>query len=636
MITRPQALPAVFAHLDQHANPAVDMALWQALPHLSSPADETAIDMLVKRMRKPVVVSLIGNFAELEQRLQSLLLKRVHDLAPAIRQAIGSPDLHQRLGAIALIRLSEDFTLADMLGEGIRSRCHQTQKLAAQSLYGMTERWLDAANHRGELGDADHRTRCRQALCEGLRIAMTRWDHHRQRNVLEAVLWMGDALQAEIASLTSDSRRGVVQAMRGILTTSTDSRLAGFALQALAMSPLKEAAARAISQTTNPTFAAAILDNAWRLVDPRIQRAFRQVKLSPWLFGGTPLLDDLSESQMGTFARRIRESGGNGQDKFSLLRLLLASDSDIVREAAAWEIIADPSDKSAALLETLTSRRRDRIASLALRELQRRDPEFKVKPTIAGERGGGTSEQARDRVQAAWHQITQELEPGIEAMRACLVAHKALVLMLLRAKSASGRTPDRIKVLQVVLSLDVISDMQEQVYNLAYDPDIFVRASAVSMLPMLPGVISERILRAALNDPDDRVVANAIESIEELGATGLETQTEEKLSSSCARVRANAIKSLMRVENKQAAASLLEMLGNPSQAYRLSALWVVERSDLRSILNDVVRMAQDDPDERVRRRAQRLLRGWQTARSDGEDAKYSTARLFASNPGGEL
>jgi len=634
MMTGSQALPSVFAHLDQHANPAVDMALWQALPHLSAPADEAAVDLLVKRMRKPVVVSLIGHFAELEPRLQSLLQNRVHDLTPAIRQAIGSADLNQRLGAIELIRRSEDFTLVYMLGEAIRARCEKTHKLAAQSLYEMTARWLDLVDHGDELNDAGHRLRCCQSLCEGLRMAMTRWDHHRQRNVLEAALWMGDALKADITLLTSDSRHPVLQAIRGILKTSTDARLAGFALQALAMAPLKEVAARSISQTDDPTFAAAILDNAWRLVDPRIQLAFRQVKLSPWLFVGTPLLDGLNETQMANFARRIRESGGSGQDKFSQLRLLLASESDVVREAVIWEVIADRSHRATTLLETMTSRRRDRVANLALRELQRRNPEYVVQANTAVDTEGEASSHEPDRVQAAWHQLTQNLEAGIESLRACLAVQKASVLMLLRAKSASWRTPDRVKVLQVVLSLDLIPDMQEQVYQLSYDSDVFVRASAVSMLPWLPGVISERILRAALNDPDDRVVANAIEALDELGSSGLVKETTEKLASSNARVRANAIKSLMRVNNNQAAASLLEMLSHPSQAYRISALWVVERSDLRSIINDVVRMSQNDPDERVRRRAQRLLRGWNSVFSD-DDNTFSMERLFASDTGGD-
>ncbi len=635
MMTGSQALPSVFAHLDQHANPAVDMALWQALPHLSAPADEAAIDLLVKRMRKPVVVSLIGHFTHMEHRLQSLLLNRVHDLTPAIRQAMGSADINQRLGAIEIIRQSQDFSLAYLLGEAIRARCEQTHKLAALSLYEMTARWLDVATHPESLNDSSHRTRCQQALCEGLRTALNRWDHHRQRNVLEAALWMGDALKDDIASLASDPRHPVLHAMRGILKTSTDTRLAGFALQALAVTPLKDAAVTSISQANDPTFAAAILDNTWRLADPRIQRAFRKVNLTPWLMGAAPLLDSLDESQLTNFVRRLKDSGGTGQDKFDHLRLLLASDSDVVREAAIWEIISDQSDKATSLLETMTSRRRDRVASLALRELQRRDPEFKVQTAIVGQTGGEAGHE-RDRVQAAWHQLAQDLDAGIESMRVCHGAHKSTVFMFLRAKSASSRTPDRVKLLQVVLALDLIPDMQEQVYSLSYDPDVFVRASAISMLPWLPGVISERILRAALNDPDDRVVANAIEALEELGALGLEleNQTEEKLSSPSARVRANAIKSLIRSENKQAAESLLEMLSHPSQAYRLSALWVVERSNLRSILNDVVHMSQNDPDDRVRRRAQRLLRGWGGAFADSDDM-FSLEHLFASHAGGE-
>ncbi len=616
MTTRPTVLPTVFAYLDQHANPAVDMALEHALPHLASPADEAAIDMLVKRMRQPVVVSLIGRFSELDLRLQSLLQNHIRHLSSAIRQVIVSNDVKKRLSAIEFIRCSGDLALTSLLGEAMRVRCGQTQKMAAQSLCEMTSSWLDADVDCGTPSDVVHLSRCKQALCEGLRTGIMRWDLHQRRSVLEAALWMGDALEADIRQLASDVRASVVHAMRDILLTSTDTKMAGFAMQALTIPSLQDAAAQAISQTTDPIFACAILNNAWRLVNPQVQHGFRLVKQSPWLYGETSLLDGLNELQVATSARLVCASGGRSQDKLEQLRRLLGSESEVVREVAIWEVMADQSDQAAHLLETMAGRRRDRVATLALRELHRRHPE---RGACARPQGDGDSAgHARDSAEAAWHQIVQDQEVGTRSMRECLDSHQASTLMFLRAKCASGQTPNRIKVLQLIHSLDLITAMQEQVYQLSHDPDDYVRSNAVCMLARLPGVISERILRLALNDPDERVVANAIEALDELGFSGRETGTADKLSSPCARIRANAIKSLIRANDAKAASALLEMLEHQSRAHRLSALWVVERSNLRTILTDVFRMAQDDPDERVRRRAQRLLRSWSATKDDKE------------------
>jgi nitrogen-specific signal transduction histidine kinase len=60
----------------------------------------------------------------------------------------------------------------------------------------------------------------------------------------------------------------------------------------------------------------------------------------------------------------------------------------------------------------------------------------------------------------------------------------------------------------------------------------------------------------------------------------------------------------MRV--REGAAHLLGMLQSTRAGDRLSALWVVERMRLGGVVARVEALATTDPDERVRRRAQRV------------------------------
>ncbi len=111
----------------------------------------------------------------------------------------------------------------------------------------------------------------------------------------------------------------------------------------------------------------------------------------------------------------------------------------------------------------------------------------------------------------------------------------------------------------------------------------------------------------AVNDPDDRVQANAIEALDLMDWPERMAVTVPKLRSGNNRVRANAIKSLLRMERAEAGDALLDMLEHSSGSHRLSAVWVVESVGLKSLSSRMRLLSRDDPDERVRRRAASTL-----------------------------
>ena len=64
----------------------------------------------------------------------------------------------------------------------------------------------------------------------------------------------------------------------------------------------------------------------------------------------------------------------------------------------------------------------------------------------------------------------------------------------------------------------------------------------------------------------------------------------------------------LRMRVREAAESLIEFMQHPSHAHRLSALWVVERLKLFSLVDRIAQLAGEDPNPVVRRRARRILR----------------------------
>jgi len=172
---------------------------------------------------------------------------------------------------------------------------------------------------------------------------------------------------------------------------------------------------------------------------------------------------------------------------------------------------------------------------------------------------------------------------------------------------AHGPVRERVRALSIVRCLGLVSKIKDSVLRLTGDADATVRSLAVAMLGDLPGEASERVLCAAVDDPDARVQANAVEALDKLDVPNRLQCTQTKLTSPHGRVRANAIKSLLRLDMRRAAGELLRMLEDGSCSQRVSALWVVQRLELRSVLQRVVSLSRHDPDDRVKQRARRVL-----------------------------
>jgi len=280
-------------------------------------------------------------------------------------------------------------------------------------------------------------------------------------------------------------------------------------------------------------------------------------------------------------------------------------------------MIADESKETTALLVNFSRRTDEPLAELAARECQRRrrpestvqatrsPPTSPTSPATSSTGTGATPEQAIERFLDEFDRLSSAERNSLGKKIMWLVGN---LPQRLNKYARSGDVGVRSRTLRVAVELGLVGEMSECFYELAHDPDGNVRAIAVSALRELPGATTTRILRQALNDPQPRVQANAVETLEALGLSDRCDMVSAKLDSPNNRVRANAVKALLGMQSQPAADALLNMLDDASQVHRLSALWVVERMRLRTLLDRIVAMSQSDPDGRVRNRATRVLR----------------------------
>ena len=607
ILSRP--LPPALEWLSGERNRAADAALVEALPYLEPPVQAASLDLLIRRAHAPSLAGLVHRFRNLPQASRELITSRLRQLSTGVRLAITSPNFESRANAVEAIRVSGEAKLAYLLADAVRSRCRRTRPLAAEALQQMTALLLDrrtAARDRKTIAEGNVQL---NYLTEALAAAVHGWEIHYQPQVLEAALWMGDRLDGVIRKKLQEPHSRIAKMLGDVVQGGSDPRMAGAVLRALAIPELRSAAVRAFTRPPNPAFFRAVVNASWVLTDAAVERGCRWIRDERWLREWVEGSSRLSDGEVVGAVRLLEAAGCAHDRKMEAFRSFLRLDRPALAHAVVWRLIEDPSEAATDLLGMVAARSETDAALIARREWQRRrSPSPDATPGAEAAPGSSKDFAGPD----PFDRFFEDFERLSSEERAHTVAEMqatpTYLPMRLRAKLASSSAFDRSQALRIVNAVGLLKEFDEQVYHLAHDPDATVRAVAVGLLAQLPGATATRILRSAVDDADGRVQANAIETLDALHVEGRVESIQRKLDSPHARVRANAVKSLLRVELQEAGHALLDMLENPSSAHRLSALWVIERLRLRAVLHRILDLSRHDPDERVKRRAQRVLR----------------------------
>ena len=122
-----------------------------------------------------------------------------------------------------------------------------------------------------------------------------------------------------------------------------------------------------------------------------------------------------------------------------------------------------------------------------------------------------------------------------------------------------------------------------------------------------------KALFETLNDRDRRVLANAVEALEETGHKQITRLLEPLMRHPDNRIRANAAKAAWTLGDERGRAVLVEMLGSPRVEMRLSGLWGLRQIGLKEEAEVVRQLSKNDSDERVRNSADMTLVTWENA-----------------------
>jgi HEAT repeat protein len=302
------------------------------------------------------------------------------------------------------------------------------------------------------------------------------------------------------------------------------------------------------------------------------------------------------------------------------LSTVTAADDRVARLLALRAIMAEHDRGEPYAAEPLAAMTRDAdpaIAVIALRHLMRHEyadlsrlllglidsPHDRVR-RIAEQQVGRVG---FDRLWRVWPRLDRgaRRSAGLALLKIDRDFHRQL------AHRMADRDPEvRFQAVMMARELDQETYFEHELGELVRDESTRVASAAVRGLGAIPdSTIAADVIERALEHPDDRVRANAVEAIERLDRLSHVRGELQRLSEGRGnRSRANAIKAMMTLPMGEALDALRSMLADEDPRHRVSALWVVDQLGLPDVAQRLVEMSRDDRDADVRRRALRVAR----------------------------
>lgn len=616
-----RALPAAFPHLWRRPNKAVDEVLVEALPELGAFAQAVAIEVLAKRADPEALKTVVGRFLEYQGVLQGLVEAQATILSTGVRGAMTSGSRSSRLAAIELLARSDAAELAYLLSDALGSSCRETRSHAGAALRRLTERLLVPVADPDDSGREPAHQRQLEHLTRTLGAALRRWEKHHESAVLDPVLWLIEPLRDELCENLGHSETSLAIAIGARLRGTSDTRMSRAVLWALTIESIRASAIRAIVHADSEPFVRALVCDAVLRTDPVLVKNLRRIEIGPWVERFVAAIDELDETTVGSAVVFVFGLGGSPAERMMHLRSLVEADSRVIRNAVVQELSRDRSESSTDLLRLVAMRRGDELSSIAAEEVRRRGSSPSA-PACA--RHGHPDDPAVQRLEQAftgyWDAALDPADSRTRLIEVLSQTSSDVVAKFFDARLALDEPLDRARALRIVRLIELTPELSQRLSRSASDPNSVVRSLAVANLALMPGALSERLLRVAIHDSDVRVQANAIEALDRLDVADRVALTVPKLTASNSRVRATAVKSLLRSDVARAATALTEMLQDESPAQRLSGLWVIERMHSVSLLAFVEKLAKRDSDPRVRRRALRMMHVLSEHASAGAEA----------------
>jgi hypothetical protein len=654
------AWPRTYRYLAALDDAAVDEALAAGTRELDGPYLRFAAEVLLERARPEGLPAVIDCYHRLPADLKARVVSSSAVISPVLRTSIRSHDVQGRLNCLEIASRIGGEALAYLFDLGLMDGSPEVRGVAASTLRQAARRLLGehpllgvdpAAAPLGSDRPLASSGQVLQTETEPARLALRRgqlfeallsgaqrYESHLRREVVEACLWFEPYLGSRLWELVEQPRSRLRRVLSDLLISSDEPQAACFLPQAMAVQAMRSYAIRALRDRRDPRWFRSVLRGAqlWHPW-PRVRRAWSHIKKIGYL----DALDDASWAELG-----LQES---------LAILIAASNIGIEKKTDLFERLLNsgtsPSCRRQILLEAC--RARDWGAGLLRAVVQQSTDPAEVRMAAYGLLEANCEALAGDLVKRLcsaddtaaddllglvadlvfWRLWTRFDSMQEERRVAALAGVKGFAGYLrnrLRVNLAAASASSRVRAVRMTGLLGLADALWRDMLLAAQDPAGRVRSAAVQFLGCSGRSELRQQLRAALDDEDSRVQANAIETVEKAQWPDRVQLIAPKLDSDNNRVRGNAALALVRAGDDRGAGVLTEMLGDSRDEQRITAIWAIRQIGGGAWLDRLAELAEGDPAETVRRLAQSVHKDLQQAQGATVHPGDSAAARFAT------
>ncbi len=610
----------LYEHLETIRDVSVDRALAAALPTADAAALTRIARLLLTRGEPAGTIGLVLHFHRLPRALQQEVVAHVPALYRPLREAAGRTRGEGPANVVEIVHRAADAHLTYLVADQLRHNDEPLRRRASACL-------LELAYRAATSDDPDvlpsFDATAAGYIASALDEAVRAYARHKQEPVLLAAMAMLPRPVPGLATLLErDRRHPAVRAAAKLIERAEHWPAVRAAVALIHLDPLRPACCTGLRRAAAAGQAGSALAHHHLLCIGAVAHAVARIDRPQSLLPRPEQLPHLPPHEargLGAWlsslgfepGERIAQLAGlatlpdAAARLFALRRLMqLADDAGAASVAAAHDAIADACDDAALptarlALRYLIARRYAGLSRLLARLLNSPHPTLR--------------RIAADQLAPLGFARLWELWPKLEASRR-LAAAQALIKIdpnFHRQLAEKLRVDDRrarLRALSMIHGLNQGPFFEAALVELAASDDEVVASAAVRALGSAEGPAAVESLEAALEHPDARVRANAVEALSQVRSTRhVQKLVHMAQADDAGRPRANAIDALMQMRTSDAIQGLARMLADPRATHRASALWLVQHAQMLTLARYVAEMSLNDPDADIRGRAKRVI-----------------------------
>ncbi len=584
----------IYSALQASKNPAADEVLTLGLRWAEPAYKKRLLETAIRRDSQQSLQALIATYHKLPQSLREQIHCQCRKLFIALRRSCHQTGAQTRLNVLHIIQHCRLFGLADAVVVLLHDKQSQVSRLAGETLLEMTRDYVrqnadkmePLHNRQTETGSASQTKSAYDYLFGALRSGLEQYGKtHRSQEAIVAAMIFADATQSHFWLHHCEPYQASGVAVRKTLEETGNPELANFLLSALANRSLRPLAVRKLGKRLAPEMVQGLARSFGQSGRSGVSEGLRRIRQPAWLDHQHLPLEELSGEDQILLLEFIRHLGCEPDTFAKYLDDAMNSLRDPVLEKVIDILGEMPAVCAEKMLERALQSGSEIVSLKALQGLMRQKSSRLPKLLVGQLRSphARLREIARKYYQKIafnsfwrnYYKLTHQ--ERIAAGRAVMKLDPQSPSRW-RQLAMSGNPETRLQAVLMARELGQGCYCLDVFERLLHDSDSRVRSCAIAGIGEIRQLkrkkVEEHLVRA-LDDPDWRVKANAVEALEKRDREDLAAEVAVHMYSPNSRLRANAIKAMLNWRAESARRAVEEMLVDPRPDHRRSAGWLL-------------------------------------------------------------